>query len=295
MANKNIGTEGEIDLIRLDEQVSKPSTPASGYSAIYAKTDGLYIIDDAGTETGPFGAGGGGDSVYTAAYASRPAASNDGDLFLPSDGFTVERDTGSAWVPWGPVFPLVAPVSGDFAWINQGSATLTVEKGGNRMDEVAAAAHSVHIRKKSAPAAPWTLEVMFMPDFGFSSLTNWACVLFRESSTGKLHAFHLVHSGPNVFTIYSSKWTNPTTFSAHYQSQAIQYPMLYHGPFFVKIEDNNTNRVISFSPDGQNWTAWHSVTRADFLTGGADEIGWGINTNATTGNMMMNLLHWKEG
>lgn len=35
------------------------------------------------------------DALITAAYASRPAASNDGNLFLPSDGFVVERDDGT--------------------------------------------------------------------------------------------------------------------------------------------------------------------------------------------------------
>jgi hypothetical protein len=45
-----------INSIRLVEQGSAPSTPASGYSAIFAKSNGLYIVDDAGTVTGPFGA-----------------------------------------------------------------------------------------------------------------------------------------------------------------------------------------------------------------------------------------------
>jgi hypothetical protein len=49
----NIGTESNISLIRFNEQGSTPSTPASGFSAIYMKADGLYIIDDAGAVTGP--------------------------------------------------------------------------------------------------------------------------------------------------------------------------------------------------------------------------------------------------
>jgi hypothetical protein len=39
---------------------SVPSTPATGKWRVYAKTDGFYIVDDAGAETGPFGTGGGG-------------------------------------------------------------------------------------------------------------------------------------------------------------------------------------------------------------------------------------------
>lgn len=37
--------------ILLNEQASAPTTPDSGKWRVYAKSDGLYIIDDAGTET----------------------------------------------------------------------------------------------------------------------------------------------------------------------------------------------------------------------------------------------------
>lgn len=50
----------EIPSLLLDDQGSDPSTPASGFSRVYSKSDGLYIIDDAGTVTGPFAASVGG-------------------------------------------------------------------------------------------------------------------------------------------------------------------------------------------------------------------------------------------
>lgn len=37
------------------EQGSTPATPGSGQRKLYAKSDGWYDLDDAGTETGPFG------------------------------------------------------------------------------------------------------------------------------------------------------------------------------------------------------------------------------------------------
>jgi len=39
--------------------------------------------------------------ITTLAQASRQAAAKAGRLFLPSDGFTIQRDTGAACVPWG--------------------------------------------------------------------------------------------------------------------------------------------------------------------------------------------------
>ena len=48
-----ISSNAEINSIRLKEQGSDPSTPASGYGNVYIKSDGLYFIDDAGTVVGP--------------------------------------------------------------------------------------------------------------------------------------------------------------------------------------------------------------------------------------------------
>jgi len=48
----------------MQEEASTPSTPSSGKWKAYFKSDGLYIIDDAGVETGPFGTGGGGGDKY---------------------------------------------------------------------------------------------------------------------------------------------------------------------------------------------------------------------------------------
>ena len=57
------GSDNEFPSVLLDEQASAPTTPATGFWRVYAKSDGLYIVDDAGTETGPFGTGGGSSVV----------------------------------------------------------------------------------------------------------------------------------------------------------------------------------------------------------------------------------------
>lgn len=45
-----------------EEQASAPTTPSSGFWRAYFKSDGLYIVDDAGSETGPLSTGGPGGS-----------------------------------------------------------------------------------------------------------------------------------------------------------------------------------------------------------------------------------------
>lgn len=44
----------------LFQEGAAPSTPASTKWRLYFKTDGIYVIDDAGAETGPLGTGSGG-------------------------------------------------------------------------------------------------------------------------------------------------------------------------------------------------------------------------------------------
>lgn len=56
--SKDISVDAEINKIRIKE-VASPSTPASGYGYIYAKTTGLYFKGDNGVEIGPMSAGGG--------------------------------------------------------------------------------------------------------------------------------------------------------------------------------------------------------------------------------------------
>lgn len=42
-----------IDMVRMAEQGGNPSTPASGFGQLFAKSDGLYFIGDGGTVYGP--------------------------------------------------------------------------------------------------------------------------------------------------------------------------------------------------------------------------------------------------
>ena len=64
------------------EQASAPTTPASGLWRAYFKADGIYIVDDAGNETGPLGPTGGAPaSTYALVGASESTSSTSfGDL-----------------------------------------------------------------------------------------------------------------------------------------------------------------------------------------------------------------------
>lgn len=228
----------------------------------------------------------GAAGITTGAYASRQATAKAGRLFLPSDGFVLERDTGSAWVPWGPIFQLTPPVDGDFTWINQGSSTVTTTNGGIYLFTPAVEAANFRIRKKSK-TAPYTITVE-MEHHIYAVATGAFGLCFRQSSDGKLATLHF-QMGGNVINMFSAKYTNESTFSASYAGSPV---ILFSFPRFLRIADNNTNRVVSWSNDGQNFHIFHSVGRTDFLT--ADEVGFFVQSANATYPAAVTLLSWKE-
>lgn len=64
-------SDNEFPSILFDEQASAPTTPATGFWRAYFKSDGLYVVDDAGTETGPLAA-----SASPAAFVGAKAAAS---------------------------------------------------------------------------------------------------------------------------------------------------------------------------------------------------------------------------
>ena len=230
--------------------------------------------------------------LTTAAYAARQAAAKAGRIFLPNDGFYAERDTGSAWAPWGPIFPFTVPVDGDFSWVNQGGASVDTTNGGIHLIAPAGAGENVRARVKAAPATPYTITAAFLqmrPEVDFA-----ACgLLFRQSSDGKLVTGALIWdstlTGSGDSAIRAVKYTNPTTFSANYTNTL---PVSPGNLVFIRIADDGVNRITSYSADGQHWTTVHSVGRTDFLT--ADQVGFFCNANQATWPVAMTLLSWKQ-
>lgn len=234
--------------------------------------------------------------VQTDTEANTPSSGQlTGDLFLPSNGFWAKRYSGSAWVPWGPLFPLTAPVSGDFTAVNGGgTSSLTTTYGGMVLaDSTSTGSDNIRIYKKSAPSTPYTITaaILLVADLADASPGFDGGLCFRQSSDGKLHVFGLSVNSTRQARLVGVKYTNPTTFSAGYFDYDFVSAGFASAVVWLRIADNGTNRICSISADGQTWQAIHTIGRTDFLT--ADEVGlyidpWGCAGTAT-------LVSWKEG
>ena len=193
---------------------------------------------------------------------------------------------------------ILAPVNADFSWVNQGSATIrddtsSVVLVGAAAGNVSAA---VQARVKAAPATPYVITVYVTPLMTLKAYQQYG-LLFRESASGALHALAVIGFGTNpygVLAINSSKLTSPTAGAGDYLS--VQ-PLAMGAPRWLRIADDGTDRVLSVSADGVDWLVVHTVGRTDFLTTGANQVGFFVSTvNLATPNYapILRVSSWKE-
>ena len=186
----------------------------------------------------------------------------------------------------GPVYALTAPVDGDFAWINQEGATITSSNGALFLQGPTAPGTDLRVRKKAAPATPYTITAAFIPSV-IGTFTMFAGLCWRQSSDGKLVVFVVQQTG--LYNVV--KYNSPTAISAGYASAAQGIEGSVSGVVWLRIADDGVNRICSYSRDGANFLPYHTVGRTDFMT--ADEVGFVVNTEEAY-SVGMTLLSWVQ-
>lgn len=240
--------------------------------------------------TGPAGSSGsaGSSDILSDTYANLPAAGTAGRLFLPTDSIYILRDNGVSWDHWIGGIKVKPPIDGDFAWINQGTATLETSHGFIHLLALASGGgQDMKIRKKAAPSTPYTITVGILPNMPQLSFSTCG-IGWRESSSGKL-VTHGLQSQGNDLVITTQKLDSPTSFNSSYTTAAASYNAQ---PFFLRITDNGTNRICSFSSDKQHFITYHTVGRTDFIT--ANEVYFFANALQTALDVGVSILSWEE-
>jgi hypothetical protein len=138
--------------------------------------------------------------------------------------------------------------------------------------------------------APYTVTlyiqsvVPLIAALGF--LVGW-----RQSSDGKIAALRAIYNGTlTAMDIRSDKFNSATALSANYTNSPVDKL-----PRWIRLADNGTNRIISYSPDGIVFSALHTVGRTDFLTG--DQIVFAFTGVAASSiaNTTLSLLSYEVG
>lgn len=231
------------------------------------------------------------------------ALPNDATKFLDGTGhWTAPTGAGGNPNPLTQNATITAPVNSDFSWVNQGTATVVDHTTSFVLrDGAVGNVANLILRVKSAPTPPYTITVLVTTTLPYQK--EWLAygLAFRDSVGGGIHAFmcSVPDSAAGVgagkrgnMTMRSSKWTNATTFSADYATSDYRVAELVQ---WFKIQDDNTNRILSWSPDGVEWFVFHTVGRTDFLT--ANQVGIVVCTqNAAVPNTapIVHVASWTQ-
>jgi len=215
LTNKTLTTP-VIDVASLTEQGSTPSTPASGTARLYAKSDGLYRLNSAGTEQ-RIGSGGGGIN-YMADISSNDAESSVGN-------WVAYKDAAGA-----------LPVDGVDGTINttitRVASTTLRGTGLFRLTKLTGAS-----RQGEGVSCPFTIadaDKAKMLDISFDYLPSAGIVAGSDSATGDINVY--IYDLTNAVLIQPTPFKLPggstlsTLYSGTFQtaSNSTSYRLIVH-------------------------------------------------------------------
>ena len=176
---------------------------------------------------------------------------------------------------------LSKPISTDFTWANQGTAS--VVDNSYSMTLIHPAANSNSLLYKSAPSTPYSITIKY---FLYSFALNYGQggLVFRQSSDGKYQTFGWTYE--SGFGLITQKYTTAAYNSTYVAKTAVSTLMPW-----LKITDNGTNRICYYSYTGDYWKQFHSVGRTDYLT--ADQVGIFCGNDGTN-EIALDVQHWAE-
>jgi len=223
----------------------------------------------------------GGVGTYSMEFFSPgiAAASGGGGSFSAAPPFLTD---GSLF--YGPAYTFTRIVNASYAWVNQGSATLTTTNSQATIDNQAQEANfNMHARVIAAPSTPYHIIVAFVFTQFVNSNQNVG-IGWRDSASTKMVTFGMFNNSDAQFTGFYL--TNETTYAGTTQLNTNQYT----GNTVVRwlrMGDNGTNRTYDMGPDGVHWTNLLTESDTTFLT--ANQVMFYVNSGPGT----MQLLSWQ--
>jgi hypothetical protein len=175
------------------------------------------------------------------------------------------------------------PVSGDFSWANQGSATVTASGEGLYLFAPTGGGNNMRCLEINAPSSPY--EWVGRADYNLIGANYIAGGFhFRDSSGGKalLYSF-----GQSKHTVY--RYNSTTAWNSTVREVTNDGVMKW-----VKIYDDGTYLSFYLSANGRNWIQLYYETRSAHIGGAPNKIGWYVDVNNGTYDAGMHLLSWKQ-
>jgi hypothetical protein len=275
---KVTGVAGNVfTVVRAAEVLDGVQTAVS-----HADDEEVRLVLSAGALAAAFAPAGGG--AIQSAYASRPVAGTAGRIWLPTDSIFSAYDSGSDWKEYYGSTPVYSTNGWPSTWVNQGTATKDVTKGGLQLHQPALGGDNVRCVVKTAPATPYIITVGLIPRPSLNG--HGVGIGFRDSVGGKL--YNVLYGAPGIGT---TKWNSPTSWNNNITSLGTQGSQNLAGPLWLQIEDNGTNRIWRYSTDGIFFFTIQTASRTDFFT--ADQVGVFMNNNSAQDSDAW-FISWRE-
>lgn len=200
--------------------------------------------------------------------------------------------TGGGGASIAQFLPITSPPAlAGWAWINQGTATAGDFGSGSTgviLTDATHSGNSVAILKRAAPGStPYQITAGIIPqgiDRDFCSLG----VCFRKSGDGSLQCIGLLRNTTYNLRVYTH--SSPTSSGSVVSSINPLVDSFAGAPIiYLRLRDDGTNIIFSYSTNGYVFTQIHSAARG---TPAPDEVGFFVDSNATTLDVSVALISW---
>lgn len=205
-----------------------------------------------------------------------------GNLYLPSNAMTPLRDTGSAMVPWGPLWPLADPTLQPFVQQDFGACTSDTSHGGiDISNPTTEGSFNTHALVFPAPATPYHVE------FGYfqrkpSGGNNMTGACFSDGTQYEIFDQYFQNSINQQVVFYL---TSSTGFGGTIVNTAIGSSIGFM--VWARLGDDGVHKTWDVSADGYNWLqAGSELSAGSFV---ATKVGFYVNC----GPAQIRLLHCK--
>lgn len=187
---------------------------------------------------------------------------------------------------YGPIYPLTAPVSTDWSWVNQGSAVLTVGAAGSlNILDPGQGGFQVHMQTHVLPSAPYTITVaLMMLNRDVANQTTFAG--WYDSSGGKVDSYG-IYQGTRFSNL---KWSSISAFDSFGSIGSVNQNL--GNVIWERFIDDSTNMKVQVSSDGINFTTYTSFTRNTYGT--PDHFAFGTVTDGGTWPLGVTLISYLQ-
>jgi hypothetical protein len=225
-----------------------------------------------------------GECAMSGVSSSLPSAAVAGRLYLPTDEPILYRDSGSAWVSFGPVAPLVNPLAQTWGWENHVRATRTDQSGSITLSQNASGSGSgnyVEMIATALPAPSWRIRFAMMinicPDTEVNVFGGFA---IRQTSNGHFYWFAIGGNAGALPKLTVYKFSGPSSYDG--TLTADPKLRLFHNPMWFELENDGTYLYARWSADGQNFSTWLKVGVSEYLSS-MDEFAIVVDTAPSGG------------